>query len=271
MNQNTSEFVESPCPTWCVIMLSSIVVAALLLFISIMIWPDIVNNINHVLFIIYGSLYFAMWMVYFLSRSGPKFFRVGTLRRLLLTKSKSWSYELNKIEEFSMDKAKQSMTAMTVLCTISFLQMVQIKEFYYRIAGEQHALHTWDVTILTMALLCSLGAFINFIISLDSLDCMFNDFSEHHMEFRRYFYRSTINPRYFGLVFLITALILLIAHVNLLFGNISIAIVISIGYRYWFPSNILLTNEWNDKFIHSGFWFRLISLCIPPLLLTLYF
>lgn len=268
MDQNADIFTESDCPTWCVILLIWIVVASIFLFIGIMIWPSIVNRINHVLFIIYGSLYFAMWMVYFLSRSGPKFFRVGSLRRLLLTKSKSWSEEA---EEFSMDKAKQSMTAIAVLLTVSFLQMVQTKDFYYRIAEEQHVLHTWDVTILTMALLCSLGAFINFIISLDSLDCMFNDFSEQHIKLRRYFYRSTINPRYFGLVFLITALILLIAHVNLLLGNISIAIVITIGFRYWFPSNILLTNDWKDKFIHSGFWFRLISLCIPPLLLTLYF
>ncbi|MGR9088268.1 MAG: hypothetical protein ACU841_14530 [Gammaproteobacteria bacterium] len=268
MNQNTGVFAESDCPAWCVILLVWMVFSAIFLFIGTVIWPSIANSINHVLFIIYGSLYFAMWAVYFLSRSGPKFFRVGSLRRLLLTNSKSWGEEA---EEFSMDKAKQSMTAIAVLITVSFLQMVQTKEFYYRIAEEQHALHSWDVTILTMTLLCSLGAFINFIVSLDSLDCMFNDFSEQHGKLRRYFYRSTINPRYFGLVFLITALILLISHVDLLLGSIAIAIVITIGYGYWFPSNSLLTNDWNDRLIHSGFWIRLSSLCMPPLLLTLFF
>lgn len=264
---------ESKLSSILVLFITSIVVCVVFGVGCFVVWPSILHDYSRILFVAYLSVYFSMWLVYFLSKSGACFFRVTTLRRLLLVKSKHWTdadtTENTHIENVSMEKAKTSITAIAMLVAVSFLGMVQAKGFYFYLLtltqGEHFDNITWYIAILGFAGFSSLSAFICFIISADALDCMFNEFETNKLDsrLRRYFYRSTTHPRYFGLVFLLTSIIFLLAFLNAILGCVAIGLVITIGYRHWFPPVNILDDGWDETAIHSGFLLRVLFFLLP--------
>ena len=122
-------------------------------------------------------------------------------------------------------------------------------------------------------LLCfSLLAIVCFILAVDALDCMFNEFKTDAVEnnIRKYFYTSTIHPRYIGLVSLLTSLIFLTGSINVTFGSLCIAMILSIGYRHWFPDNKIIENNFVSVKSGVSFWFRFFVLIAVPIIGVFY-
>lgn len=217
-----------------------------------------------------------MWVVYFASKNGPKFLRVSTLRRILLLESKNWTNidneENSEIEAISMEKAKTSITAIAMLVGVSFLGIVQAKNGLNTLtlpsSGYSEELYIWGRFLFGSLSFFSSIALVCFILSVDALDCMFNEFKTNNIEnkFRRYFYKSTIHPKYFGLVSLLTSVIFLNATAGVTLGSITIGMIISIGYRHWFPRPELASDNWEEKSEVLGFWVRLITLVVIPVI-----
>lgn len=237
-------------------------------------FPELSRDPNHILFLSYLSAYICMWSLYFASKAGPKIFQVSTLRRLLLLESKNWtntdSEENSEIENLSMEKAKTSITATAMLVGVSFLGIIQAKTGLQALTTSclsyMSEVCQWnEIVFLGLAFTSSL-ALVCFILSVDSLDCMFNEFKTDQIEnkFRRYFYKTTIHPRYVGLVCLLSSIIFLNAATNTALGSTTIGVIIAIGYRHWFPRPELASDEWVEKSGVFGFWLRFIPLvCLP--------
>lgn len=270
---------ESKLSTFPVLLLFSIVITAILTTAFCSYFLVIDKSINNITFIVYLSIYLSMWILYFSSKSGPKLFRVSTLRRLLLSESKNWtnvdSKENHEIEELSMEKAKTSITATAMLVGVAFIGIIQAKNGFYgliesHLSGEQLI---WQQLILGSLAFCSSLALVCFIISVDALDCMFNEFKTEESEnkFRRYLYKSTIQPRYVGLVCLLTSIIFLNASSSIVLGSLSIGLIISVGYKHWFPSPKITSEHWVESSGALSFWFRFIPLISIPIITNIFF
>lgn len=239
--------------------------------------PTLAEEPDYLLFLVYLSFYIAMWGIYFASKSGPMFLRISTLRRLLLLESKHWTEQDNQensdIEELSMEKAKTSITAIAMLVGVSFLGIIQGKTgltALYSVCGASpsESCHWNEIIFWSLTLFSSL-ALVCFVLSVDALDCMFNEFKNSQAEnkYRRYFYKSTIHPRYVGLVSLLTSIIFLNASINVILGSMTIGIIISIGYKHWFPSSGLTADDWLETSGAPAFWMRFTPLVLLPLLI----
>jgi len=272
------EITESKLSSFLALSLISALLSSAVIFLFTSLFSEIDNDINKLVFIAYLSVYISMWVVYFASKNGPKLLRVSTLRRLLLVESKNWTStdntENDKIETISMEKAKTSITASAMLVGASLLGVVQAKSGLNSLAvigsGYSNELYIWNKIIFAGLGFFSSVALVCFILSVDALDCMFNEFKTDELEnkFRRYFYKSTIHPKYFGLVSLLTSIIFLNASADLVLGSITIGIIISIGYRHWFPRPQLASDDWEEVSGTLGFWARFIPLVSIPVIVS---
>lgn len=202
---------------------------------------------RQLLFASYILMSVSMWAVYFLSsRSGP-FTGVKTLRRLLLDLAEAWDESSSKPDiEFApaiQDKARASMTMLAMLSAGSALLMTRALD---RLALPQAAGapdgpgFAWDAYLPMSAAAASAIALVCFIVSVDSLDVLFNRFSRQpgltRNHLAQYFYSSTRNARYYGVMFLLWAICLFAASYDLVFGAFVTSIVIAVGWSHWFPS-----------------------------------
>jgi len=264
------KFKESKLPSSAMLAIMSIVFSVIGVYFFQKYFIDLNGNGSKLVFIAYLSTYTAMWTLYFSSKNGPKIFQVPTLRRILLVESKSWtnidSTDNDEIEEISMEKAKTSITSIAMLVGVSFLGLVQAKIGLSGLnSGEEEFL--WKQFIFILLGFSSTIALVCFVISVDALDCMFNEFKNDQIDnkFRRYFYKSTIHPRYIGFVCLLTSVIFLNVSSSVLLGSLTIAVIISVGYRHWFPRSQLAEETWEERSGVPGFWARFIPLIAIPI------
>ena len=259
------KFKESVLPSSAMLLIISLVFSVIGVYFFQKYFIDLKGDSSKLVFIVYLSTYVAMWALYFASKNGPKIFKVPTLRRILLVESKNWtnidSKDNDDIEDISMEKAKTSITSIAMLVGVSFLGLVQAKSGLSQlIPGQEDFL--WQEFIFILLGFISTIALVCFVISVDALDCMFNEFKSAQIDnkFRRYFYKSTIHPRYIGFVCLLTSVIFLNASSSVLLGSLTIAVIISVGYRHWFPRAQLAEDTWDERSGVLGFWARFIPL-----------
>ena len=85
----------------------------------------------------------------------------------------------------------------------------------------------------------SLIALVCFIISVDSLDVLFNRFGGEDQQagahMIHFIYLNTRNTRYYGIMFLLWAVCIYAASFHLLFGTFAVTVVVSVGWSHWFP------------------------------------
>lgn len=271
---NTTEYKLSALS---VILILSIIIATIFTSAFTLYFSVIDKNINNIIFIIYLSIYFSMWIIYFASKSKYEIFQVSTLRKLLTSESKNWtatnSKKNEKIEELSMEKAKTSITATAMLVGVAFVGILQAKNGFYGLVESQLSNEQliWQQLILASLAFSSSLALVCFIISVDALDCMFNEFKTKQLEnkFRRYLYKSTIQPRYVGLVCLLTSIIFLNASSSIVLGSMSIGLIISVGYKHWFPCPKITSEQWTETPNILNFWLRFIVLVSTPVIASL--
>lgn len=246
---------------------------------------------SRVLFVAYLGAFVGLWLVYFMSRMGPALFQVMTLRRLLRKTSAQWNEtsELRKteLEKAFQEKARTTITATAMLVAASGVALTQVSQAYRDLQAQMLAnpdlvpplIHHWDVLLLSLAAMAAFIAVVCFILSVDALDVLFNRFDSraHAHRLRFYFYMSTINPRYFGLLSLLSAAILLIGHADPLLGCAAIGLMVTIGYRHWFPPQDILVRKVsaNDPGFFKlavtvgSFLLRVIAVLAPPVLVAL--
>ena len=246
---------------------------------------------SRALFVMYLGAFVGLWFVYFMSRMGPSPFQVMTLRRLLRKTSAQWNEtsELRKteLEKAFQEKARTTITATAMLVAASGVALTQVSQAYRDLQAQMLAnpdlvpplIHHWDVLLLSLAAMAAFIAVVCFILSVDALDLLFNRFDSraHAHRLRFYFYMSTINPRYFGLLSLLSAAILLIGHADPLLGCAAIGLMVAIGYRHWFPPQDILERKvtasdpgfFKLAATVAGFLLRVAVVLAPPVLVAL--
>lgn len=231
-------------------------------------------------FFIYLCLYAGFWSAYFLSRRDDTYWSVATLRRLLYATSMQWNqatnYTKEEIEKGFQEKGRTSITAMAMLVAASLIELAQVNGILIRLdtvknGVETLALDIWSASLLAVTAFAAFSALVCFLISADALDSLFNKFRSERLSHRlmHHFYTVNINPRYYGLVLLTTGAIFLIAFHSPLMGCMSIGVLISVGYRHWFPFPDLISEEEPKLNGAIGVLSRLGVLVVPPLLLLI--
>jgi protein-S-isoprenylcysteine O-methyltransferase Ste14 len=158
-----------------------------------------------------------------------------------------------------------------MLVGVSFLGVVQAKHGLYELSLLTQTVSPeeiiWKQLIFIFLGFISTIALVCFVVSVDALDCMFNEFRSQHIDnkFRRYFYKSTIHPRYVGFVCLLTSIVFLNASSSVLLGTLTIGVIISVGYRHWFPRAQLTEDSWKERSGVTGFWIRFLTLIAIPI------
>lgn len=205
----------------------------------------IFSEIEFYIFIFYISFYFSMWHTYFLSKIGANEkeekgrLKIRTLRRLLGMTSKQWNSK-NKTEfqkyEYYEEKSKSSMTVIALLIASSIFIFNQFSGFIL----DKNSPDSLNIDII-LAYIGIFSTFISFtalMLSVDSLDTIFNKFSDDKTQeiLSRYFYAYVANPRYIATSFLFFSMILLVALHSLTMASICIFLIAYIGYDFWFPN-----------------------------------
>ena len=269
---DTYRRLRSPFPVVCIFSVAIgglIVVAAAWNFRLLpndMLTFDTHEKLDRLTFLLYSSIYAAIWLAYFFSKSEKlTFFRRRSLRMLLVCTSENWKeadeqilddenlqgenpsldfpfktlarnrYEITaaKIEETFRDKARSATQNLGMLLAIACLELAQIN----LITKGLQVTDEWTKLTLGIATLASITAFVMFIVATDSLDTVFNQFripADRH-RLVNHFYRSSINPKYYGLTLLILSAVMIIGNREPLLGASAFGIVFAVGYHHWFP------------------------------------
>ena len=193
---------------------------------------------------VYALLFTSLWITYFLSRSGPTVLQVPTLRRLLRTFSVQWDPDKadtpKDTAQISLDdtyqkKSTAGIAAMAMLVATAGLELAQVNALMAAPAWMDAT--PWHKGLALAAAICAVVALICFLVAVDALDSIFNVFNDNAVQkrLRHHFYVRSIYSRYFGFVFLLSGVVLLIAHHNEFVGALSMGLVFAIGYAHWFP------------------------------------
>jgi hypothetical protein len=199
---------------------------------------------ERLIFIGYLLISVWMWAVYYLSIFNSRMTKVNSLRRLLLIFADAWSdKQVVRDTEFApalLDKSRASMTMLAMLTAAAALLLTRaIDRLAVLDQNGEVLVDTWEQVLAYCAGGASAIALICFVISVDSLDVLFNPFGKKasygHNHLINYFYRSTRNSRYYGIMFLLWAVCLFCGARNPLFGAFVVAITITTGWSHWFP------------------------------------
>jgi len=211
-----------------------------------------------------------MWHTYFLSKKGKneeeekKRLKIRTLRRLLGMTSRQWNShktsEVSKSEYFE-EKSKSSMTVIALLIASSIFIFNQFSDFLLNKSVSDASV--FSTTLIYIGIFSTFISFTALMLSVDSLDTIFNKFSDVEIQntLSNYFYTYVANPRYVATSFLFFSMIILVALHNLTLASICIFMIAYIGYDFWFP------NFNKNKRMRL---FALISFVSIPLLVKIY-
>jgi protein-S-isoprenylcysteine O-methyltransferase Ste14 len=129
------------------------------------------------------------------------------------------------------------MTTIAIMTAVSAIELQEVSKLLPNVLNDKPDVDYWQIAILLLSVLFAIVALVSYIVSADALDVIFNRFEDDDSRHRiiRYYYQSTINPRYAALISLITSFILLVAHYSPLAASMSIGLFFVIGYAHWFP------------------------------------
>jgi len=224
---------------------------------SDMLRQEVVLDSAKQLFLIYLVGFASMWGVYLLSQCNSLFLVSRTLRRLLMTYSSDWPHHNDGAERYAVGetkasegaisgekaviearqkKANSSITWIALLIAAAAVMLGLIND----VALERGANMTaWEATMLAAAATTAIIAFYCFVVSADALETVFNNFTlvkpDVQMQIIKRLYEYTLNPKYYGLISLISSVALFAAARYPLFGALALATATFIGYGHWFP------------------------------------
>ena len=141
-----------------------------------------------------------------------------------------------EINDRYQDKARTGITAVAILVATSVLVIRQCLATL-RPALEATTPSIFQLLFLGAAFCLAFTALLFFVVAIDDLDTMFNDFASkfENCLFDFYFFRRSANPRFFGLAILVFSVNLLVALENWLLGCLTLAVSFFIIYSHIFP------------------------------------
>ena len=242
---------------------------------------------QRLIFAEYFCLFVSMWTVYFLTgREDFQKWHFRSLRRLLKNFSGNYPDAVGSGEEAERfrkssvspvrnasdlfyDKARSTVVTTSIMSAASLLLIAQGLGPLASLIDGGNSVRSWVVFALAASSLSGVTAFGCFLVSVDALDSIFNDFpKELNRYFVTHFYRLTVGPRYIGFVSLMTSLIFLFAARLPLVACSVIAVFVWAGHRYWFPREIEGVASGPDCPESFTPWLRR-SILVAPLFLQL--
>lgn len=203
------------------------------------VWPV---PVNQALFALYMTMFVAYLAVYFASRrpkgEDPAWRRVQSLRRLLGETSRQWSdsrgHFSGELEDAFRQKSSTSMAVTALLMAVVILVLQQASSV---LLSRWGSLSPGGAVLLVSTVVVSIFSFVCFIIAIDAMDIVFNRFGAEEDQRRivTFYYLNTINPRYFGLMGMLFALVFFVAFHSVALGSVTLAIIMSVGYYHWYP------------------------------------
>ncbi len=200
---------------------------------------------DRLVLLVYLSLYAGMWWAYFKSKISmdppieAKRLKIQTLRRLLGTTSSHWKPKIEpevdkEIIQYFRDKGNASMSVIAILVAASVLIFDQISSIW---SMEDASFTLWQYAVLWAGMLAAVTSFVCFMLCVDALDTMHNRFQNDDVRSTlvHYFYTYTINPRYVAVASMLLSMVLLLAYHSEVLASLSIAIILWVGYQFWFP------------------------------------
>lgn len=235
---------------------------------------------ERLLFISYFLVLFSMWAVYFMTSF--EWVGIKTLRKLLKLTSNiyqrntlpSESLPNDKLASLLREKARTSITMLSMLTAGATLLLTRSLDLVYVLPEP----HLWQVVLGYGAAAAAVMAAICFVVSADSFDVMYNVFgadnSAQRLHMLQFFYNSTRNTRYYGVMFLLWSLCLFAGTRSPLFGALVIGLVVSVGWSHWFPSPPPVGAELKSKSVSIPIGLRATFIVLPvcwPFLPTSFF
>jgi hypothetical protein len=212
-------------------------------------------------FYVYSCFYWGAWTTYYRSidykhyKQGRSWWRpwtlveVYSLRRVLSDEirpindpqarkevaqpEEAKAPELPEVIKLWKEKARASITATTVLATISFIALTT---FSGKMDLAQCTPKNLCSLSVTLGLLFALLAFVSFVITVDALDSGLNDFRRENIarvqNITQYFYERARVPRYVGMAAMLFCAVLLTALHDRWLASTMIGIIFLVGGRY---------------------------------------
>jgi hypothetical protein len=241
------------------------------------------SDLGRILFLYYSIIFAAFWVTYFASER----FKFQTLRQLLKLNSKQWvAGTLGALDEREHadlvrgyeEKGKITITSQSILVAVSTLMIVNIygRRNTLMLAEARPSLHAatpmplvepdlWEKTLLNGGLIFAVAAFILLIFAVDCMDTMFNQFAEKRLDLINYLYVISARKKYYGMLCVVTALVLFVGSVLPSVAAFGIGLFLFIGYKFWCHRGDLDTKM---TWCSLGFLTRL-ALCVIPLIFIL--
>lgn len=156
--------------------------------------------------------------------------------RIQASSELSYDEQCERVNDRFQDKARTGITSVAILVATSVMVIRQCL-VALRPAFDSDPFSVFDVVLLASAFTCAFTALLYFVIAIDDLDSMFNDFSGsfENCLFDIYFFRRSGNPRFIGLALLVFSVNLLVALAHRDFGALTLAISFNIIYSHVYP------------------------------------
>lgn len=239
-------------------------------------------NWQQMTFLLYISLFISLWVVYFNTKKIPDTdiarINVRSLRRLLCETSEQWltddnekvaEEKIDNIEETHKKKAETSMQVQTILIAVSILVLDRVSDLNKAADAD-----IFKITVLSLSGFFTVISLVCFVISVDALDVIFNKFKEPRDRHKiiRHFYQSTTNPKYYGMILMLTGIAFLAAFFHPLAGCTAIGATIFVGYFHWFPEikcncsdKLCLCSQYSStKLVRIALWLLLVAPLVIP-------
>lgn len=246
--EHFDEFGSAP-PAWpFILLLSGILLAGINLIldsnlISEKVISDFTDKPTKKITITYLTLLASACLVYFCSKIPFYPFNVRTLRRHLQLESEQWNN--NQTSEAGIknikEKASASITSTAILIAASALILNLTNTIYLEYQDSEA--NTWIMTFLTATAIFSMTAFFLLLVAVDSLETIFNQFKDpaKNATLKNAYYISSTNPKYYGKISLLIALIMIVSSIVPALGAFGVAAIFMAGYDHWFPPKTIST------------------------------
>ena len=202
--------------------------------------------VDRLIFLVYLCFFAATWTVYFRSKKDIRRFDengqpvgIQSLRRLLGEVSEQWNPDPKHKNEEQVkaafrNKASSSMQVLAILTAVAVLILDIAGNVW---VSKAQIMEPWDAYSISFASLMALIAFVSFLVSIDALDTLFNRIENtvNKNVILRHFYQLTINPKYYGMVSMVLAVVFLLQVFSTVLASVAIAFILLIGYSLWFP------------------------------------
>ncbi len=187
-------------------------------------------------FFCYFCFFVAFWILYFLTPA----LKVRSLRTLLMCTSSMRRMHVDVGENgdgYIADIREKSRTSITMLAILVATSMLVIRQALVLL--DDGAISEWTRVCAVMALGSGFLAMVFLVVSVDTLDSVFNRFGARDSAESRamadFFHIGSADSKYLGLALFFFAVIAFMAGRDPYLGALATGAVMAIGWHHWYP------------------------------------